>query len=148
MLSWIIPSSTQKAMGYTTFPFLGLPVELQVEVVNNISLYSDLRALCLTSKEVSSIATPRLYYKVDLKRNRIDDGAKASRKKKLLSRIDSLLRGPANLSFIRIFQTDETFRPKSTALMDRLMPLLREYFLIEFSYSTTSIFCFPTPSQM
>lgn len=48
-------------------PFLRLPVELQIKVLNNISLYSDLKALRMTSKELSNIATPRLYRKVDLR---------------------------------------------------------------------------------
>lgn len=150
MLSCIentIPGSTQKAMENITFPFLGLPVELQVEVVNKISLYCDLRALCLTSKEVSSIATPRLYYMVDLTRAMVSVRG-MGQERQLLSRIYSLLRGPANLKFIRVFKTDEKFQLKSTALMDRLMPLLREDFLIEFSYSTESIYGFPTPSQL
>lgn len=136
-----------KAMENITFPFLGLPVELQVEVVNKISLYCDLRALCLTSKEVSSIATPRLYYMVDLTRAMVSVSGMGE-ERQLLSRIYSLLRGPANLNFIRVLKTDERFQRKSTALMDRLMPLLREDFLIEFSYSTESIYCFPTPSQL
>lgn len=145
MLSWIentMPGSTENI----TFSFLDLPVELQVEVVNKISLYCDLRALCLTSKEVSSIATPRLYYMVDLTRAMVSVSGMGE-ERQLLSRIYSLLRGPANLNFIRVLKTDERFQRKSTALMDRLMPLLREDFLIEFSYSTESIYCFPTSKK-
>ena len=49
-----------------TFPFLDLPVEMQVRVVNYIAQPSDLQALCLVSRKVSGIATPRLYYEVNL----------------------------------------------------------------------------------
>lgn len=61
-------------MDKPAFPFLRLPVELQVKVANNIGLSFDLKALHLTSKEVSDIATPRLYYKVDLRRKSLDHG--------------------------------------------------------------------------
>lgn len=46
-----------------------MPVELQIEVVNSISLYSDLKALCLTSKKKKFpvFATPRVNYELDLK---------------------------------------------------------------------------------
>lgn len=47
--------------------FLRLPVDLQTEVVNYLSLYSDLKALCLVSKALRIIATPRIYYKIDLR---------------------------------------------------------------------------------
>lgn len=49
-----------------TFPFLDLPVEMQVNVVNYIAQPSDLQALCLVSRKVSGIATPRLYHEVNL----------------------------------------------------------------------------------
>ena len=40
------------------------------------------------------------------------------------------------------------FGPKSTLLINRLLPLLRENFLTKFSYFTQAIDCFPTPAQL
>lgn len=86
-------------------PFLRLPVELQIKVLNNISLYSDLKALRMTSKELSNIATPRLYRKVDLRMSDDYGAIKSINQKKkdceILPRIDSLLLAPANLPFVR-----------------------------------------------
>ena len=64
----------KEATGGVSFRFLHLPVELQFVVVNFISRYSDLKTLCLLSKEVSDMATPRLFYKVDLRKERVDVG--------------------------------------------------------------------------
>lgn len=66
----------------------------------------------------------------------------------LRARIYSLLREPANLRFIRVLKTDGWFDSESTVVMNRLMPLLREDFLIEFSYTFVDISCFPTPLQL
>lgn len=146
-----IPSFMDKARDEIAFPFLRLPVELQAEIINNISLYSDLKALCLVSKELSNVATPRLYYKVDL---RIRDDRRAIRWPndkqkdcKLSLKIHSLLLASANLLFVRVFKTGY-FGPESTLLIDRLLPLLRKHFLVKFSYSTESISSFPTPLQL
>lgn len=66
----------------------------------------------------------------------------------LRARIYSLLREPANLRFIRVFKTDGWFDSESTVVMNRLMPLLREDFLTEFSYTVVDVSCFPTPLQL
>lgn len=146
-----IPSTTQKFMGEMAFPFLRLPVELQVEVVNNLSLYSDLKAFCLISKALQSIATPRIYYKIDL-RMKDDYGnfGYIDQKRKdlqMLPRIQSLLSQPANLRFVRVLKTGR-FGVESTILMDRLLSLLRKDSLVKFKYSAQSRDCFPTPLQV
>lgn len=46
--------------------FLRLPVELRAKIVVGLSKYSELKALCLVSKHLSDLATPCLYYRVDL----------------------------------------------------------------------------------
>lgn len=136
-----IRRNTHEAMDGTAFTLLGLPVELWTEIVKYLSNYSDLKALRLVSKRVSDIATPRQYYEVDLKKYRTqEDGL-------MVIRINALLFGPANLSFIRILKTPP-FGPEATQLMDRVLPLLRKNFLTEFSFSTTSSRHFPTPIQM
>ena len=133
------------------FPFLRLPVELQVEVVNNLSLYSDLKAFCLISKALHNIATPRIYYKIDL-RMKDDYGnfGYINRKRKdlqMLPRIQSLLSQPANLRFVRVLKTGR-FGVESTILMDHLLSLLQKDSLVKFQYSAQSRDCFPTPLQV
>lgn len=117
-----------------------LPLELQIEIVNNISGYSDLKALCLVSKGASGIATPRLFYRVELKDNRGSN-------EKMAHRISSLLVRPENLRFVRVLKTPP-LDLKSTRLMSRILPLLRDDYLTEFSFATISIVQFPTPRQM
>lgn len=134
---------------------LDLPVELQVEVVNNISLYSDLKALCLVCKALYKVSTPRIYYKVDLKIGDIrwkdiSSGVKfldLGQNLQMLSRIRSLLLQPANLCFVKVLKTG-WIGEMPTILMDDLLPLLRKNSLIEFSYSTNSKYRFPTPRQL
>lgn len=66
---------------------------------------------------------------------------------KMLFWIHSLLFQPENLCFTRVFKTGR-ISPKSTILVDQLLPLLRKNSLIKFSYSPESEDCFPTPLQM
>lgn len=129
------------------FPFLSLPVELQVEVVNNISRYSELKALRLVSKTLCHITTPRFYYTVELytmDRYYLPD---ERRDRQTLSKVHSLLVQPANLCFIKVLKTG-WFGLKSTILMDEVLPLLRKDSLIKFNYFTDSKYCFPTPLQL
>ena len=123
------------------FPFLRLPVELQVGTMEHLSNYSDLKALCLVSKHVSNIATPWLYSNVDLKKEEYQD------EWLIEQRIKSLLIEPANLLFVRILKTPP-FGKELTQLMDQVLPLLKKDFLLEFSFSIESTRCFPTPLQM
>lgn len=91
-----------------TILFLNLPVELQIEVVNNISLYSDLKALCLVSKALNNIATPKIYYQVDLRIGDLDGEVNVpneAQDQRMLSRIRSLLVKPANLGFLKVLKT-------------------------------------------
>ena len=61
----MITSSTHKArLDEVT---LSLPLELQTVVVNYLRNYSNLKALCLASKHISDVATPRLYYELNLR---------------------------------------------------------------------------------
>lgn len=126
-------------MDEITFPFLRLPTELQARIVNRVRQYSDLHALCLVSKHLSEIATPRLYYKVDL--------TQTNQSWAIEERISILLIKPANLRFVRLLKTPQ-MTPEDTLLMDRLLPQLRIDFLTEVSFSTHSVKTFPTPRQM
>ena len=130
--------------------FFKLPVEMQLEVVNNISLYSDLKALCLVSKSFYDIATPRIYYKVDIRPEylhrttmKYDNDYDCH----MLLKIRSLLVQPANLRYVRVLKTGRS-GTNSTMLMDKLLPLLPKDSLIKFSYHTRSKGQFPTPLQL
>lgn len=137
-----ITSATHKAtMDKIAFPISSLPVELQTGIVNFLRDYSDLRALCLASKHISDIATPRLYYKLDL-----SNGGKCQ-SSQLIQRIKSLLIQPANLRFVRIIKTP-LLGPEESQLMGQLLPLLQQDSLMEFKYWAISANHFPTPPQM
>ena len=136
-----IQTTTHEAMDGIAFPFLRLPVELQVGTMEHLSNYSDLNALCLVSKHISNIATPCLYSNVDLKKEEYQD------EWLIEQRIKSLLIEPASLLFVRILKTPP-FGKELTQLMDQVLPLLKKDFLLEFSFSTESTRCFPTPLQM
>ena len=49
------------------FLFPSLPVELQHMVVSYVTRPTDLKALCMTSKQLSELATPVLFSSVDLR---------------------------------------------------------------------------------
>lgn len=137
-----ITSATHKAtMDKIAFPFSSLPVELQTGIVNHLRDYSDLKALCLASKHISDIATPRLYYELDLR-----SGGKCQ-SSQMIQRINSLLIQPANLRFVRIIKTP-MLGPEESHLMGRLLPLLQQDSLTEFKYWAISSKHFPTPPQM
>lgn len=141
-------STTHEATDEIAFRFLHLPRELQTGIVNNVSRYSDLKALCLVSKEVSDIATPRLFYRVDLKKEEAEEATtKQINSLRTIAQINSLLAKPANLLFVRILKTSLLER-EATEHMGRLLPFLRTDYLTDFSYATRSRSCFPTPKQI
>lgn len=136
----MIPAHTAR-VDKITFPFLSLPPELQTEAVNYLRNYSDLKALRLTSKQLSGIATPRLYYELDLR-----TGAKGHASR-MRQRINSLLLHPANLLFVRILKTLSLGQEESQ-LMGQLLPLLKQDSLTRFKFPALSKKRFPTPTQM
>lgn len=144
-----VSSANHRATGETRFLFLRLPVELQSEVLSHVTRYSSLRALCLVSKEVSYIATPRLFYKVDLRQKDWSDEQSIRQRLgylRMLTQIKSLLTKPANLLLVRVLKTSY-LTPESTELVGRLLPLFRTDFLTGISFAPKSIRCFPTPQQ-
>ncbi|KAK5125413.1 hypothetical protein LTR85_000522 [Meristemomyces frigidus] len=58
-------------MATNTPGMLRLPVELQKEVVENITSKADLKSLCRTCKELQSVATPQLYQSVVLRTSQL-----------------------------------------------------------------------------
>lgn len=130
----------------TTSPFLRLPVELRSEVVNHLNHPKDLKALCLTSKEICDVATPRLYHRVDLVVKSRQNLSEAQ-ENKLLSRVNSLLSAPSNLRFIRILNTGR-FGLRTTDAIHALLPQLRVDALIEFNFSSSCAENFPTGRQL
>lgn len=129
------------------FRFLSLPLELQIEAVNYLEDYSDLKALRLTSKQLSDIATPRFYYEVDLRTGANENASLAEKASRMRQRINSLLLQPANLLFVRKLKTPP-LRPDETQLLGQLLPLLRRDSLTRFKYFALSKKRFPTPTQM
>lgn len=138
--SAVMSATQMDTVGKDAFPFLSLPLELQTEVVNHVSRYSDLKALRLVSQDLSCIVVPRLYYKVHL-------GYKTTWNRPFRDRIDSLLIQPANLRFVRVLSATE-LGPQEARLMDRLLPLLGQDSLTEFRFGTTSAKHFPTALQI
>lgn len=128
------------------FRFLGLPVEIRCEVVNHINRPSDIKALCLVSKEICDIATPRLYHRVDLYPES-DPKILEEGEVKMLARVISLLSATSNLRFIRILNTGR-FGESTTAAIDALLPQLQENALTEFNFSDDKTNFFPTSRQL
>lgn len=144
-----VSSTIHRATGETSFPFLRLPVELQIGVLSHVTRYSSLRALCLVSKEVADIATPRLFYKVDLRQKDWSEEPPIRQRigyLRTLRQINSLLTKPANLLFVRVLNTSY-LTPELTEHLGRLLPLFRTDFLTRISFAPKSILCFPTPQQ-
>lgn len=129
-------------------PFLDLPVEMQVEIVNYITQPSDLQALCLICKEVSDIATPRLYHRIDLNpTNILQAKISGSVIQTALGRIRALLRASHNLKFVRILRTAVPGSRIAEA-MDGVLPKLRKDYLLEFTGSASGKKDFPTRKQL
>lgn len=129
------------------FRFLELPVEIQIEVMNHISRPSHIKVLCLVSKEISDIATPRLYNRVDLTWRGSGRNNSKEQEDTLLTKISSLLSAPSNLQFIRILNIG-CFGPQTTKAIDALLPQLKENGLIKFSFWDNPDNFFPTPEQI
>lgn len=128
------------------FPFLKLPVEIRCEVVNQLSRPSEIKALCLVSKEIYDIATPRLYNTVDLypkSERKNQEGEEV----KMLARVNSLLSATSNLRFIRILNTGR-FGESTTEAIDALLFQLQENALTEFNFSDDRTNLFPTSRQL
>lgn len=119
---------------------------MRTEVVNHLSRPSHIKALCRVSKEVRDIATPRLYYRVDLtwRRGQNDPNEQEDT---LLARIRSLLSALSNLQFIRILNIG-CFGPQTTKAIDALLPQLKENGLIELNFWDNPDNFFPTPEQI
>lgn len=140
---------THNGFDKMTTSFVNLPTEMQVEVINNISLYSDLKALRLVSKAFNHLTTPLMYYKIELLTDDVIGEKIPSEKQnnEMRSRIRSLLIQPTNLSFVRVLHTD-SIGLMPTMLMDELLPFLKKDSLLEFRYTTHSRNRFPTPLQL
>ena len=133
------------------FVFLSLPTELQFEIIDNITRYSDLKILCLVSQHFYDIIIPRIYYKVDLRLKK-DYGPDTylnfnENDKNLEPRVRSLLLQPKNLNHVRILKTGE-FGVRATHLMKQLLPLFPTNSMLKFSFSAQSCNSFPTPRQI
>ena len=132
---------------------MSLPAELQLEIIDNITRYSDLKILCLVSQHFYDIIIPRIYYKVDLRLKK-DYGPDTylnlsvnKNDENLKPRIRSLLFQPKNLHRVRILKTGQ-FGVGATHLMKQLLPLFPTNSMLKFSFSAQSCNSFPTPRQI
>lgn len=136
------------------FIFLSMPSELQLEIIDNITRYSDLKILCLVSQHFYDTIIPQIYYKVDLRLKK-DYGPEKylnlsltnEKDKNLKPRIKSLLSQPKNLGHVRILKTGQ-FGVEPTCLMKQLLPLFPKDFMLKFGFSAQSRNSFPTPRQI
>lgn len=126
--------------------FLAASTEIQLIIINYITHPTDLKALCLVSKEVSAFAIPALYHQVDLTPREpvktphfMDEVYDLNRiKLEQLGRLQSLLSNKENLLFIRILITTECGR-RMTSMLNELLGNLRENQLLEFHYGERGI---------
>ena len=123
------------------FPFLSLPVELQHMVISHVTRPTYLKALCLTSKQMSALATPVLFSTIDLR-------PLSGTVEHVLARINSLLLNEEEkLHHIRVLRTDECDWWVTKAL-DLLLPKLSDDRLVFFEYGDLGGDLFPTTRQM
>lgn len=125
----------------TLFRFLQLPVEIRIDIGNRLSRPSNIKALCLVSKEIRDIATPRLYNKVDLTWKGGQD-IPIDGEVLFLARIISLFSAPCNLRFIRKLKIG-CCGPETTLALNALIPQLQENRLIEFDFLDHARYFFP-----
>ncbi len=107
----------------TVFPFLSLPRELQFLVVSYITCNTDLRSLCLVSREVSEISIPSLYHDLTL----------LDQESTLLARLKSLLISRKGIRSVRTLTTGICCW-EAAMLLGQLLLRLRPDFLIKFSF--------------
>lgn len=107
----------------SVFPFLSLPRELQFLVVSYITCHTDLRSLCLVSKEISEISTPSLYHDLTL----------LDQESTLLARLKSLMISRKGIRSVRTLTTGICCW-EAAMLLGQLLLRLRPDFLVRFSF--------------
>lgn len=138
--------------------FLALSREVQLMIIEYTTRPTDLKALCLVSKELLAISTPALYRQVDLTPQEITSDEDFSNSNPISSlqvnRLKSLLQNKNNLSFIRVLITSKCDIFLSS-LLDELLENLRENQLVELHYGKRGLTaahynenCFPNMEQM
>lgn len=124
--------------------FLILPVEVQLMIVDYITRPTDLKAFCLVCKHFSTIATPLLYYTIDLRPRKIPLHSHASEisivRREQLTRLKCLILGEKNFGYIRILMILECDWLMANALGSLLMPKFKDNCLIEFHYGNNGLY--------
>lgn len=136
--------------------------EIQVMIFRYITRPSDLKNLCLVSKELSSIATPVLYYRVDLTPRELTQDEHLHGLDPIpleqRARVEALLSNRQNLKEIRILITSEC-GSTVTGMLNRVLVNLVEDQLLELHYGNKGMRstnrnlhgtenCFPSEAQM
>lgn len=142
--------------------FLAAATEVKAMVFQYITQPTDLKTLCLVSKEISAMARPVLYHQVDLTpRERTQDEHRDDLDPiplEQITRIQALLSNKQNLLFIRILITSEC-GTVVTNMLDELLTNLADNQLLELHYGNRNMLptnrlllrtenCFPTEKQM
>lgn len=133
-------------------------------IIEYVTNPTDLKSLCLVSKEVSALVIPALYQQVDLtpRERKLEeqynnpDGLQLEQ----IARVESLLSNKKNLLFIRILITTECGMMMKS-LLNELIQNLRDDRLLELHYGDRSVTSkiilprietpenhFPDPEQM
>lgn len=120
--------------------FIGLAIELQLMIMGFITRPTDLKVLRLVCKHISTIATPALYYTVDLRPREINtSGSRLDLQEEQLARLKSLILGKQNLGHTRILMISEYDWYMGNILDISLMPKFEDNCFIEFYYGSNHI---------
>lgn len=120
--------------------FIGLAIELQLMIMSFITRPTDLKVLCLVSKHCSTLATPALYYTVDLRPREINTGgSRLGLQEEQVARLNSLILSKQNLGHTRMLMISEYDWYMGNILDPSLMPKFEDNCLIEFYYGSNNI---------
>lgn len=115
-----------------------LPCETLCEIVNHITRPSDLKSLCLVSKTLSVVSTPRLYHDIVIP-NDLDDS-------RGIHKIVESLSNQKGLKYARRLHVGECSH-QTTKAIDSLLAALPDNSILRFSYHASGENQFPTASQ-
>ena len=142
--------------------FLAASIEVQVMIFKYITRPTDLKALCLVSKDIYALAIPALYYQVDLTPRKLTHDENYNGldpiSSEQIQRVQSLLSKKQNISYIRILITSEC-GSVMTDMLSEVLENLGENQLFKLYYGNRGLLstnrflhhtenCFPTLEQM
>lgn len=109
-------------------------------ITSFITSPTDLKALCLVCKRISAIATPALYYTVDLRPREINTcDSRLGLQEEQIARLKSLILGKGNLGHTRILMISEFYWYMGNILDTSLMTKFEHICFIEFYYGSNKV---------